>query len=219
MKSKKIKSQPKPKHKWKKRPSELKGFDTTCYQNHASKDYLRIDYAVPENRVRLYVEIKGQSSDSFCVEILNGEIIARSSSKRMRPSEVDLVFLQRMKSFNTIPLKKALSEIKKVFKLESQKDKKAPAAAPIPEEKFSLNKLLVQYSIADLFDFILGIILTGAVFYFIDMNYTLAGIVSALFGISTGAVDILARHRKPLFSKILIFLFAGMILYVYGLIY
>ncbi len=219
MKSKKIKSQPKPKHKWKKRPSELKGFDSTWYQNHASKDYLRLDYSVPENRVRLYVEIKGQASDSFCVEILNGEIIARSSTNRSRPSEVDHVFMQRMKSFNTIPLKKALAEIKKVLKLETQKNKKAPAAQPLTEEKFSLNKLLVQYSIADLFDFILGLILTASAFYFIDMNYTLAGIVSALFGISTGAVDILIRHRKPLFSKILIFLFAGMILYVYGLMY
>ena len=219
MKSKKIKSQPKPKHKWKKRPSELKGFDATYYQNHALKDYLRLDYAVPENRVRLYVEIKGQASDSFCVEILNGEIIARSSSGRIRPAEVDLVFQQRMKSFNTIPLKKALAEIKKVFKQESLKVKKAPASLPQAEEKFSLNKLLVQYSIADLFDFILGTILTASAFYFIDMNYTLAGIVSALFGISTGAVDILIRHRKPLFSKILIFLFSGMILYVYGLIY
>jgi hypothetical protein len=217
MKTKKIKS--KPVYKWSKRPSELKDFNTACYWNHDSGDYLRVDYKFPENRVRLYVEIKGHSDDSYSLEIVNGEISERSSSKSIRSSDVDQIFIQRIKLFYTIPSNKVIKEIKKVFNFEIQPEKIVSKATAVPEQKFSFNSLLMKYSLADFFDFILGMILIISSYIFFGRNLSLAGAVSALFGIISGAVDILIRRRKPLFSKILIFLISGLALYIYSLIY
>ena len=42
---------------WKRRPSEIRGYERTMYTTLDNGDYIRVDYNTGEKIVRLYVEV------------------------------------------------------------------------------------------------------------------------------------------------------------------
>ena len=64
---------------WKKRPSEIRGYQRTYYMNSPDGDYLRVDYNLKEKKVRLYVEVEGEGGNAYYAVITNGKITAERS--------------------------------------------------------------------------------------------------------------------------------------------
>ncbi|MBN1500428.1 MAG: hypothetical protein JW982_09735 [Spirochaetes bacterium] len=67
----------------------------------------------------------------------------------------------------------------------------------------------------DLFD----ILLCAAVSYFLYWRYFTYYRIGAFLGISgivIGGIDMFLRNREPIFTKILLLIFSGLGLYVYG---
>ena len=52
-------------HTWKKRPSEIRGYQRTYYITTEDGDYLRLDYSLKEKRVRLYMEIDSEGGNAY----------------------------------------------------------------------------------------------------------------------------------------------------------
>ncbi|HPA73189.1 MAG TPA: hypothetical protein PKY31_13020, partial [Spirochaetota bacterium] len=79
-----------------------------------------------------------------------------------------------------------------------------------------VRKLLrFRIELVDIIDIAIGVLLAGIVYLF-EYDFVSAGITAAFFGIIIGAVDLLLRGRDPFFPKVLGFIAAGVVLYVYG---
>jgi hypothetical protein len=60
---------------WKRRPSEIRGYERAMYTTLNNGDYIRIDYNVAEKRVRLYVEVSDENNASYYSIINSGKIV------------------------------------------------------------------------------------------------------------------------------------------------
>ena len=57
---------------WKRRPSEIRGYERAMYTTLNNGDYIRVDYNIAEKRVRLYVEVSDEKNASY-YSIVNRE--------------------------------------------------------------------------------------------------------------------------------------------------
>lgn len=225
---------------WKRRPSEIKGFERAMYTTLDNGDYIRVDYNIVDSMARVYVEVNGDKASSFYAIINNGRItLERNNSGRS--SKVAEVISARASQFSTIPNKEILKIINRNYGIIDQ-DVKPPVEKktglltreqvrqryfrqdPNPYEGSTARQPGGQpasagASLVDLFDFMFGVLLVACTFIIFNKSVLAAGAVAVFWGLVLGFLDIMIRGKEPFFLKIIIFLFGGAFIYVYGYFY
>ncbi len=102
---------------------------------------------------------------------------------------------------------------RKYFKPEDYPDVE-PGSSAAGQFESAVKKISIQ----DLIDFTVGVLACGAI-YFYTNDYVILGIVSSAIGVFTGFVDVFFRDRDPMFLKVLLFIIAGLVSYIYGYFY
>ncbi|MCU0822719.1 MAG: hypothetical protein MUC95_09660 [Spirochaetes bacterium] len=248
-KSDKINNSESQAYHWKRRPSEIRGFNRVIYATTEKGDYLRVDYNIKDKKVRLYLEDVDEGGNPYYSIISDGNITTERNASTGRVTSLFEKFNKRAKAFSAIPNKDVLKLINKNYGIgikgdarsreeierirkEREKAKKSileetrrkyfkPEDIPyfetsdeieiIPSAKRRVKRLLF----IDLFDFVTGVIIAAAVYYF-SYNLLAVGIVSSLFGVALGIIDVYFREREPFFTKIIFFITAGVAAYIYG---
>lgn len=224
-------------HSWKKRPSEIRGYQRTYYITSDEDDYLRVDYNLKEKRVRLYVEIEAEGGNAYYAVITNGKITAERSVSTGRNYGFADKFLKRSDVFSTLPNREVLKLINQNYGIQRarsgmQEKKTAEKDKLIKETKERYFKSdfyqaeggagagrgrgFRRIGLRDLVDCMLGLLVSGAVFIYFQYSYIAMGVAAAFFGIIIGFVDMFFRGRSPIFFKVVIFLAAGVVSYIYG---
>ncbi len=223
---------------WKRRPSEIRGYERALYTTLDNGDYIRIDYNNGDQRARLYVEVNDENGASYYSIISQGRVTLErnSSGKSTRVAEV---LKERASEFSTIPNSDVVKLIANNYgirdgndKGDSEKEKQRQKELDETRKKYFRKGELNPYSyddsqdiagsrftFVDLFDSGTGIILGGVFFLLNQYSFLALGATLALWGILVGLFDIVIRNREPLFLKILAFLGAGTVIYIYGYFY
>ncbi|MCP4133278.1 MAG: hypothetical protein GY754_20080 [bacterium] len=220
---------------WKKRPSEIRGFQRTLYLNAENGDYLRIDYTLKDNRVRIYVEITSEGGSPYYAIISNGKITAEKNVLSGRTFGCASKFQERAEIFATIPNKTVMKLINKNYgigqaplkrktekKEELERTRKRyfkPQKNPYTSGSGGYGALRAPkegFSFFDIIDILAGIVLSLGLFYYFQYNFLLMGAVAAFFGVSIGLVDLFLRERAPILFKVIFFVTTGTAFYIYG---
>jgi VIT1/CCC1 family predicted Fe2+/Mn2+ transporter len=229
-------------HSWKKRPSEIRGYQRAFYITSEDGDYIRVDYSIKEKRVRLYIEIDAEGGNAYYSVITNGKITAERSVSTGRSYGFSEKFRERADVFSTLPNNAILKLINRNYGIqrataaaEKEKEKRRPVTEKEKllretkrryfkrefydaegEEGAGRGRLFKNIGLIDLVDFMIGLLLSALVFVYFRYSYVAMGVTAAFFGIIIGFVDIFFRERSPVFAKVLFFLVAGALSYIYG---
>ncbi len=222
---------------WRKRPSEIRGYQRTFYITSEDGDYLRVDYNLKEKRVRLYIEVDEEGGNAYYSVITDGKITAERSVSTGRNFGFTEKFRERASIFSTIPNNQILKLINRNYGIQRGKpvEKEKPKTEKEKlihetkeryfkpelyqgggEEEGGRRTLFKTLGLFDLIDFMIGLLIAGSVFLYFGYSYVAMGVAAAFFGIIIGFVDMFFRGRSPVFSKVVFFLFAGAALYIYG---
>ncbi len=220
------------KYHWKRRPSEIRGYNRTLYLNSDAGDYLRVDYNTREKRVRLYIEDAGEGGIPYYAIINNGKVTAEKNAQTGRPIDLSEKIGSRADIFSGISNREVLKLINKNYGIgETKKAERNDAERKMvlertrqryfkPEEQGgggerarSLLRLGIQW--VDIFDIGIGALLTASL-YLYEYDFVAPGALAALYGIIIGTVDMVLRKRDPFFPKVVGFILAGVGLYIYG---
>lgn len=226
---------------WKRRPSEIRGYERAMYTTLNNGDYIRIDYNVAEKRVRLYVEVSDENNSSYYSIINSGKIVNERNSAG-KSARVGERISERSEEFSTLPNGEVLKLINRNYGIESSDD--ADNRKKEQQKKDQLSLVRKRYfreteqsdniysdtreqSIArtgrigliDLIDVLTGIVVSG-IFYILNQYSFLAlGATAVVWGILLGLFDIVLRNREPVFIKIIFFLLSGSAFYIYEYFY
>ncbi len=224
-------------HTWKKRPSEIRGYQRTFYITSEDGDYIRIDYNLKDKRVRLYVEIEEEGGNAYYSVITDGKITAERSVSTGRSFGFTEKFRERAMIFSTVPNNQVLklinrnygiqrgkavekekpqTEKEKLLKETKQRYFKPEFYQAGEDEKSGRGRIFKTLGLVDLIDFMIGLLIAVSVFLYFGYSYLAMGVAAAFFGIIIGFVDMFFRGRSPVFSKVGFFLLSGTALYVYG---
>jgi hypothetical protein len=222
---------------WKKRPSEIRGYQRAFYLNSEDGDYIRVDYNLKEKRVRLYMEIEGEGGNAYYSVITNGKISTERSVSTGRNFGFSDKFRERADVFSTLPNREVLKLVNRNYGIqrgraaakEEPKNEKEKLIQETKERYFKNEfydqagpgeeegrTMLSRIRLVDILDVGFGLLLCGCVFIFFNYSYTAMGACAAFFGIIVGFVDMFLRGRSPIITKILLFLSGGTISYIYG---
>ncbi len=205
-------------------------------------DYIRVDYNIKEERVRLYVEIAAEGGNAYYSVIKDGRITAERSVSSGRSFGFADKFRERAELFSSIPNKEVVRLVKgnygidedyerkkrneeRVRRLEETRQRyfgKEDISNPYAASRTNSNKKEAAIStgisigIPDFVDLLIGTVLSLASFYFMQYSFIAMGIMSAFYGLSTGLFDMVVRNRPPVFIKMIIFIIAGIVSYMYG---
>lgn len=229
---------------WKKRPSEIRGYQRTYYMNSPDGDYLRIDYNLKEKKVRLYVEIESEGGNAYYAVITNGKTTAERSVSTGRSFGFTEKFVERSDLFSTMPNREVIKLVggnygiqrggkltaasKEQPKTEKEKliretkrryFKKEYLAEGESGDEQGMRRVFRRLNLYDLIDFVIGVLLAGSAFLFFNYSYLALGATAAFFGIIIGFVDMFFRDRSPVFTKVIFFLVAGAASYIYGYLF
>lgn len=229
---------------WKKRPSEIRGYQRTYYMNSPDGDYLRIDYNLKEKKVRLYIEVESEGGNAYYAVITNGKITAERSVSTGRSFGFTEKFVERSDLFSTMPNREVLKLVSGNYGIQRGGKQSAAAQEPQKTEKEKLiretkrryfkkeylaeggaggeqgaGRVFRRLNIFDLIDFVLGVLLAGSAFFFFKYSFMAMGATAAFFGIIIGFVDMFFRDRPPVFTKVIFFLLAGIASYIYGYLF
>jgi hypothetical protein len=224
------------KFSWKRRPSEIRGYQRAYYVTTEDGDYVRVDYNLKDKRVRLYIELSEEGGSPYYSVIVNGKITSEKSESTGRTFGFSSKFQGLADIFYQIPnrdvvklmgnnygigaagrkrvdrtqRKKDLEETKKrYFKPEDE----AGGTAAGDGEPINIMR---HVSLVDLVDIMIGFALSAAAFFYFQYSFIALGVVSAFYGIIIGLVDLFFRSRSPLFIKVVFFILVGGAAYVYG---
>ncbi len=218
---------------WKRRPSEIRGYQAAIYMNTESGDYLRVDYNLRERKIRVYLEDSEEGGNPYYAVITHGKITAQRNATSGRALDVTGKIRKRAALFATISNKEVKQTISTAFGLKQQKpepEKNVAKNERIKETKRRYFKNEQASSLAsqagslvsptqrvffELADIVTGGLLGSSAFLYFK-SYIAAGIVLAVFGVATGVVDIFLRGRPPSFVKMLLLIITGMASYIYG---
>jgi hypothetical protein len=222
---------------WKKRPSEIRGYQRTFYITSEDGDYIRVDYNLKDKRVRLYVEVEEEGGNAYYSVITDGKITSERSVSTGRNFGFSERFHERAMIFSTIPNNQVLKLVNRNYGIQRgrplEKDKpktekeklihetkqryfKPEFYATGEEDEGGRGALFKTLGLFDLIDFMIGLLISGSVFLYFGYSYLAMGVAAAFFGIIIGFVDMFFRGRSPIFSKVGFFLLAGAVLYIYG---
>ncbi len=220
---------------WKRRPSEIRGYQRTYYCTTDSGDYLRVDYHLKEKRVRLYVEASGEGGNAYYSVITEGRITAEKSVSTGRSFGFADKFKEHAEDFLTLPNREIIKLIGGNYDIgwgKKRVEKKTEKEQRLEETKKryfkaedesegggpqSLAGRIFRINLLDMLDLVLGVAITAGAFFYYQYSLIVAGAVSACYGILTGLIDIFLRGRDPGFLKVFLFLAAGIAAYVYGM--
>ena len=225
---------------WKRRPSEIKGFERAMYTTLDNGDYIRVDYNIVDNMARVYVEVNGDKASSYYAIINNGRITLERNNAG-RSSKVAEVLSARSSQFSTIPNKEIIKIINRNYGII---DRDIKSAAEKKTGLITRDQVKQRYfrqdqnpyeggqhrqkgtrtasagiSLIDLIDFMFGMLLVAGTFIIFNKSFPAAGAVSVFWGLVLGFLDIMIRGREPGFLKIITFLFGGAFVYIYGYFY
>ena len=83
---------------WKRRPSEIRGYERAMYTTLENGDYIRVDYNTGEKIVRLYAEVLEEKGASYYAVISNGRVTVEKNSNG-RSARVADMLSERAKEF------------------------------------------------------------------------------------------------------------------------
>ena len=106
---------------WKKRPSEIRGYQRTFYINSENGDYLRVDYNLKEKRVRLYMELEEEGGNAYYSVITDGKITAERSVSTGRNFGFTEKFRERSAIYSTIPNNQVLKLVNRNYGIQRGK--------------------------------------------------------------------------------------------------
>ena len=217
--------------RWKSRRSELSGYKKMYYMNTEDGDYLRADSSSGNDTVRLYVELESDGGAGYISIIKDGKITVEKSSISNKFGNFSDKFSSKSDMFSTLPdvsfikiiggnygitAKKStadrLKETRRKYFKETQVKIFRQEEVYVPKS----TSRRVQIGLIDLLDFLIGVTLSFAVFLAFNYNFIAMGITSAAFGILIGTIDIFVRKKELVATKMVIFILAGAIFYVYG---
>jgi hypothetical protein len=222
---------------WKKRPSEIRGYQRTFYITAENGDYIRVDYNLKDKRVRLYVEVEEEGGNAYYSVITDGKISAERSVSTGRNFGFSERFNERAMIFSTLPNNQVLKLISRNYGI--QRGKTVEKEKPKTEKQKLIQETKKRYfkpefyqggeddestrrvifktlGLFDIIDFMIGLLIAGSVFLYFGYSYLAMGVAAAFFGIIIGFVDMFFRGRSPVFFKVVFFLLAGVVLYIYG---
>ena len=226
-----------PAQSWKRRPSEIRGYQRAFYTTTDEGDYIRVDYHLKDRRVRLYVEVDSEGGNAYYSVITKGAITAEKSVSTDRTFSSSDKFRERADIFLTIPNKEVVRLIngnygikpggaarekpktEKELRLEETRKKyfkKEDSPGGGPGEEGEGGRTFLSINFFDIIDFLIGIMLSASAYLFFNYSYLVLGITAAFFGIIIGFVDMFIRGRSPVFIKIIFFLLGGAVAYIYG---
>ncbi len=216
---------------WKRRPSEIKGYQRALYYSDPNGNYLRVDYNIKSGRIRLYYEDNAEGKIVYSAIIEKGSIISEKNMTSGRSTPLARVFNPLAPLFANIPNKEVIAligdnyglatinrEIKEKEKRRKIEQTRKKYFKPDSDKgnallgSFDENKKL---GIIDVIDVMLGVVVS-VILFFLFRGYQAPGIFMAFFGIGVGLMDIFVREREPIFVKILLFLVGGVATYIYG---
>ncbi|MBN2402522.1 MAG: hypothetical protein JXN64_08980 [Spirochaetes bacterium] len=228
----------KPKSKeyfWRRRPSEIRGYNRTLYTTTDDNEYLRVDFDLKEKRIRLYIEDKDEGGNPYYSVINNGKITVERNATSGRVSDLHQKFSKRAEIFNTIPNSDVIRLIgnnygiglktRDRFPYRNEQAPKDPGQVKrrdfipsyaIDAEKESAAKKETRGSyLSDIIDIIAGVFLCVAIYIF-NHSFVTLGVLSAFIGIFVGLLDVYYREKRLNIIKMLLFLIAGVVFYIYG---
>ncbi len=223
---------------WKRRPSEIRGYERALYTTLDNGDYIRVDYNNGEQRARLYVEVHEEDGSPYYSVISHGKVTLERNSAG-KSTKVAEIFKERASDFATIPNNDVVALIANNYGIrasdtdsDSEKDKQRRQELAETRSKYfrkdestpgfdseSQHISVSRFNLIDLFDLGAGLVLGGVFFLLNQYSFLALGGALAFWGILTGFFDILIREREPLFIKIIFFLGLGIFLYIYGYFY
>ncbi len=219
---------------WKRRPSEIRGYQAALYTTTDGGDYLRVDYNLKDRKIRIYIEDAEEGGNPYYAVFTGGRVSAQRNVTTGRAHQVVEKLKLRADAIRTISNKEVRKIVTGALKLDD---------APLPEKpaqdesrKEALDRTRKRYfrpvearpwaSVSGgaitarsffrgLLDYTVGILLVVAILlYFRD--FIAAGVTAAFFGIFIGIIELFLRGRDPSIIKMLFFVCAGAALYVYG---
>ncbi len=225
---------------WKRRPSEIRGYQKAIYVTEDNGDYVRVDYNLSDKKIRLYIELASEGGSPYYSVIKDGKITIERSVLTGRSLGFSDKFSSKSAVFNTIPSNTILKLIGGNYgisssKFERTREKSTARTQLLAETRKKYFRtednpyihrrsgggspggpLSSKARVYDLLDlsvaFLLGL---GAYFYF-NYSFMAAGAVAAFTGVTSGIVDMFIRGREPFFIKVISLVAAGTALYVYG---
>lgn len=226
---------------WKRRPSEIRGYERTMYTTLNNGDYVRVDYNVSEKRVRLYVEVSDENNASYYSIINSGKIVTEKNSAGKSARVADRI-VERSDEFSTLPNSEVLKLISRNYGIESPDE--AESRKKEEQKREQLSQVRKRYfrneekeeniyadtpvqeagrrgrlSLIDLIDVLTGIVIVGIFYVLNQYSYLALGATAVIWGILLGLFDIVLREREPVFIKILFFLLSGSAIYIYEYFY
>ncbi len=224
---------------WRRRPSEIRGYERAVYTTLDNGDYIRIDYNTSEKIVRLYAEVKDDRGASYYAVINKGRVTVEKNSNG-RSTRVAERLSERAAEFSTIPNKDILKLINNHYGISrTLVSKKKQKEERLKVEREEVKKRYFRpednpynssggtdqwrrrrrVGIVDLFDTLTGIVISGLFFFLGQYDLASAGAAAVIWGMLLGVFDILLREREPLFMKIFFFLVTGAGMYLYSYLY
>ncbi len=221
---------------WKRRPSEIRGYQRAYYVTTEDGDYVRVDYNLKDKRVRLYVELADEGGSPYYSVITGGKITSEKSVSTGRTFGFSSKFQSLADIFSALPNRDVLKLIGRNYGIgvpEGKAGDNARRQMDLEETKKRYFKredgseggaaggrdsirIIGMPGLVDFIDIIIGFALSGAFFLFFQYSFLAMGAASAFYGIIIGLVDIFLRGRSPLFIKVIFFVFAGGASYIYG---
>ncbi|MBP7584150.1 MAG: hypothetical protein KBA61_08970, partial [Spirochaetes bacterium] len=99
------------KYHWKRRPSEMRGYQRTLYLNDDNGDYVRVDYNTKDKKVRLYIEDSEEGGIPYYAVITDGKISVERNAQTGRPIDLSEKFRARAELFASIGNREVLKLI------------------------------------------------------------------------------------------------------------
>jgi hypothetical protein len=221
-----------PEIQWKRRQSEIRGYQKTFYINTDDRDYLRVDYNLKEKRVRLYVEISREGGTAYFAVVTAGRITVERNAINGRSVGVSEKISARAHIFSTISNNEVLKLINKHYGIGKVDSESVKVEREKRKEETKKRYFKGQYEEgaggeyadtgfsrirwADGADLLAGALIVAGVFWYYDYSYPAAGIAASVFGIAIGFFDMFFRDRSPVFTKVFLFVLGGIGAYFYG---
>jgi len=223
---------------WKRRPSEIRGYERAMYTTLENGDYIRVDYNTGEKIVRLYTEVLEDKGASYYAVINKGKITVEKNSSGRSARVADSI-KERAQEFSTLPNTDVLKLINNNYGIsiystnrdtekndrlhkEREEIKKKyfkPEDNPYIPHEIQAQRRIQKLGIIDFFDILGGLAVSGLFFFVSQFDLNAAGAAAVIWGMLLGVFDILIRDREPVFLKIIFFLLAGGGIYIYSYIY
>ena len=219
---------------WKRRPSEIRGYQAALYTTTDSGDYLRVDFNLKERKIRVYIEDAEEGGNPYYAIFTGERVSAQRNVTTGRAHQVVEKLKLRADALRTISNK----DVRKIVVAALDLDESASAEkterpqtrreyldrtrkryfrpeAVQPVDSPGGRSMAMGPLFRGLLDYFAGALLVAASFFYFH-SYITAGVAAASFGVLIGLVEIFLRGRDPSIMKLVFFMGSGAGLYVYG---